>query len=209
MAKYMIHACDRRMWYVGEHLIPSMLNQGIELRDIRVFNDDKGLGNLKAFRKSIELLDDSEEGTWHLQDDIIISRDFKYQTEIHNQGIVFGFCGYYDEPSTDRWYSFPCIRIPNAVLRDFDIWLDIVRDEHDYHRMMINKNKYDDSLFRDYCTEQGFKNYEKLVPNIVDHIDYLLGGSIANDGRKDNINLRSKLWEEEHLVTALARKIMK
>ena len=46
--KYLIHAMPKRMWYVEKYLIPSMIEQGIAKENIRVYNDEKGEGNLRA-----------------------------------------------------------------------------------------------------------------------------------------------------------------
>ena len=54
MAKYLIHACPKRMWYVQEYLVPSLLKQGIYESDISVYNDIDGLGNLKACMRVTE-----------------------------------------------------------------------------------------------------------------------------------------------------------
>ena len=77
MARYLIHACPRRMWYVEEYLIPSMLKQGIAKGDIRVYNDKEGEGNLRACMKAFALCEGIPGGTWHLQDDVCICRNFK------------------------------------------------------------------------------------------------------------------------------------
>ena len=45
--KYMIHCCPKRMWYVEEYLIPSMLRQGIDRDSIIIWNDNKG-GEIKS-----------------------------------------------------------------------------------------------------------------------------------------------------------------
>ena len=79
--KYMIHACNSRLWYVQEYLVPSMLNQGIEQDDIILYVDENSVGNLASCINSFLALPDDNKGVWHLQDDVIISRDFKERTE--------------------------------------------------------------------------------------------------------------------------------
>ena len=39
MAYYLIHACNKRFWYVKEYLIPSMMLQGIPAENIFVYRD--------------------------------------------------------------------------------------------------------------------------------------------------------------------------
>lgn len=68
MAKYMIHAVPQRMWYVKDYLIPSMVEQGINKKDITVYVDKKKEGNLQSFLKSFAQAGAWEnEGTWHMQ----------------------------------------------------------------------------------------------------------------------------------------------
>ena len=44
-----------------------------------------------------------------------------------------------------------------------------------------------------------------LDPNIVDHVDYLIGGSVINASR--NKPVRSKHWNEEELVNELTNEL--
>jgi hypothetical protein len=44
--------------------------------------------------------------------------------------------------------------------------------------------------------------YRNLNPCLVDHVDYLLGGSIANHDRFEK-KVRAKFWEDEDLVKDL------
>lgn len=44
----LIHACLKRNWYVYEHLIPSLLAQGIKEDEIHVWMDIGGEGNLMS-----------------------------------------------------------------------------------------------------------------------------------------------------------------
>ena len=45
-----------------------------------------------------------------------------------------------------------------------------------------------------------------LTPNIVDHVDYIIGGSVINVGRQKLV-YRSAFWEDEDLVEALAEAV--
>ena len=95
MSQYLIHATHERINYVRRHLIPSMLRQGIKSQDITLYVDNKKEGLLKALITSSKTVKGS--GTWHLQDDVIISSDFKDKTEQYDQGIVCGFCNSYSK----------------------------------------------------------------------------------------------------------------
>ena len=203
----------KRIWYVKEYLIPSMLKQGIKADDIRIYEDAESEGNLRACMHAFENVDTSETGTWHLQDDCIISHDFKEQTEKHNFGFVCGFKSMYDGdtpagevPVRKMWFSFLCIRIPNAVAKGCAKWVlnDIIGNPvyRDWWEGGVN----DDMLFRQYVWQ--YYDIEKalnLAPNIVDHIDYLIGGTVNSSARITQI--RSKHWEDEYLVEELAEKL--
>lgn len=190
MAKYLIHACPKRMNYVEQYLVPSMLRQNISRENILIYNDTQKQGFLPAFVKSIDMLPDGKEGTWHIQDDVIISSDFKKMTEENDGGIVCGFCSYYTDWITsgrkavqDMWYSFPCIRIPDNVAKDFVQWLMSSKTQTKF-RAYIEQNKFVDMLFREYLIENHFAGYVyNLMPNIVDNVDYLIGGSVINKKR--------------------------
>lgn len=213
MAKYLIHTCAKRKWYVDNFLVPSMLKQGIERENIMVFNDDAKMGNLKSFIASASWLDTTVSGTWHLQDDIIISSKFRDVTEAYNKGIVCGFCSRFCSempigirPVRDMWYSFPCIRIPNIVLKGFIQWLNSASVQNKY-KYYIEANKFDDSLFRNYILEvHSDKVVHNVCPNIVDHVDYLVGGSIINYTRGEK-NTSSIYFNEKDLITELKQSI--
>ena len=150
--------------------------------------------------------------TWHLQDDVLISRNFKEVTEREYKGIVCGFASRYDHDpvigETDfdhAWYSFPCIRIPNrTALKCGEYFFNcVMKSRKSQHKKFIRDKKYDDSLFKEYVRifEPNIK-VTNLCPNIVDHIDYLIGGTVVNYGRALS-NVSSVFWEDDDLVEAL------
>lgn len=212
MAKYLIHSCDKRLWYVEDVLIPSMIEQGIDISDISVYNDNEHRGNLEAFVHSLTTLDDSD-GTWHLQDDIVVSKQFKRWTEEYDKGLVCGFCNVYSERFSlglvkpkDMWYSFQCMRIPNNIAKEFSFWFYKNQKENEEFAEWV-KLKLDDYIFHRYM-ERHYpdENVLNLAPNIVDHIDYLLGGSIINAHRGD-LNVRSIYWDEDDTVHILRERL--
>lgn len=216
MTKYMIHAMPKRMWYVQEYLIPSMVEQGISRIDIRVYNDIATEGNLRACMHAFQEVDTSDEGTWHLQDDVIISHDFKKQTELHDTGIVCAFKSIYDEDlpagevdSGAMWFSFPCIRIPNTIALGCADWCLNFMIGNPVYTDWWKRGVNDDLMFRRYVWDTyGDKKVLNLAPNIVDHVDYLIGGSVNGRGDSTRI-IRSKHWNDEYLVTELAEKLAK
>ena len=208
MAKYLIHACNSRLWYVNEYLVPSMIRQGICPRNIHIYNDKMSIGNLKAFLESLNWILKNwkdDEGVWHLQDDVIVSHDFKEQTEKYDKGMVYGFQSEYDKKD-DLWYSFPCIRIKNSIIPGFLFWLDMYAPKDSKTSYMIPANKYDDALMMEYLRGYYHDYILRVSPNIVDHVDWLIGGSTVNQQRRKKI-VRSIDWKDEYLVEELKEKL--
>lgn len=210
MARYMIHACPKRMWYVNDYMIPSMLEKGISEKDIHVFNDDKKLGNLKAFLASFKWILENwndVEGVWHLQDDVILCHDFRHRTEVYDKGMVYGFQSEYDN-ATDLWYSFPCIRIKNSIIPKFLYWLNNeIELQHNKEIItLVSNNKYDDELLKRWLYNY-YKDYiVRVSPNLVDHVDWIIGGSTVNKQRNNKI-VRSVDWKDEYLVDELKERL--
>ena len=201
MAKYLIHACPDRMWYVQQYLIPSMQAQGLD--DIRITCDYEKLGNLESFMRCFGSLK-SDGGTWHLNDDIIIGRQFRVMTELFDDGIV---CGFACEPKTrsgfvkpeEMWWSFPCIRIPDRLARECSDWFYTVgRYEHKKH---ADTGCEDDWFFKEFLKAR-YPDMEilNLRPSIVDHVDYLIGGSSLFGWK---VQHRAKFFDDQDLVEAL------
>lgn len=213
MAKYMIHTMPKRIWYVDKYLIPSMVLQGINQKDITVYNDEKGEGNLNACMNAFLSLPDNEDGTWHLQDDVIISSKFKTTTEAVDFGIVCGFRSMYDEgnqygavPFNQSWFSFLCIRIPNNIAIDCAKWVNDYMIGNPVYKQYWEGGVNDDWMFRQYINAKHKDVLAiNLKPNIVDHVDYLIGGTVNSSKRI--IQIRSKHWEDEYLVNELEKKL--
>ena len=123
--KYMIHTYPKRLWYVNDYLVPSLIKQGIKKENIYIFNDSNKRGNLQAFLDSVDYIINflpNEKGLWHLQDDVIICKNFKelsemIDEEIVNNGFVNKWYANVEKSGRvkvkDYWYSFPCVYIPN------------------------------------------------------------------------------------------------
>ena len=209
--QYMIHTCNKRKWYVEQHLVPSMLRQGIKPEDITVWLDDKKLGNLKAWVASCEDLP-STGSTWHLQDDVVISPHFKKLTEKNTDGIICGFASVYCKQYppgkvglSQMWYSFPCIHIPNELAHEFVEWYDKIKDGQEYEKY-IEKNKYDDSMFMFFLeAEHKGMQITNYSPNLVDNVDYLIGGSLVNKNRSDEV--KALYFKDHEVVEQLERKL--
>jgi len=202
--RYLIHACESRMWYVEDYLIPSLYEQGIDTVDAWV--DVNRDGNLKSCMDSFLDCENYGTSTWHLQDDVVISRDFAKRTQEYADGIVCGFCCSMFEfsKSYGMWYSFPCIHIPDYIAADCAKWFYTERVQKQFATYVMN-GKCDDEVFIHYCKANHLE-YTNLNPNLVDHVDYLIGGSLTNAQRNYKIT-RSSYFKDQDLVEDLAVKL--
>mgnify|MGYP006988826660 FL=1 len=213
--RYMIHCAPKRLWYVEDFLIPSMLEQGIPKEEISVYCDWKRLGNLFACMDCFRYCGEHPaDGTWHLQDDIILSRQFSEYTKHYDNGIVAGnvmkewgpnWLLFGSQPVQELWYSFQCIRIPDEIAGECAYWFysDASKRTSDKYRNRVSRNKHDDDFFRFFLLEKYPDiRVRNLNPNIVDHIDYMLGGSLINGERNKAVN-RVAYWKDEDLIRKL------
>lgn len=206
---YMIHTCLQRLDYVQGILIPDMMEQGIARDYIVVALDDKQDGNLKAFLQALEMLPKTGF-TWHLQDDVVISSGFAKATEKeYSQDIVCGYCCSADHGTTGEvearaaWYSFQCIGYSNEIAKEFLAWFK--ESGREQYAEWVSYNKFDDSLFHKFISTKEYRAYN-IRPNLVEHIDYLLGGSTVNEGRK--WKSYSMYWPEPERVEDVKRRLI-
>ena len=212
--KYMIHSCDKRLWYVKEFLVPSMLAQGISEKEIIVKNDDEHRGCTKSYIDCFRYLK-GQGGTWHLQDDVAISRDFAEKTREHDEGVVYGFFHRHvheDDmipgkvPAMKAGYSFPCLRIPDVMAAEFADWY--LSDAHfrgEYARW-VEEGKYVDAFWMVFIKERYSDGYVyNLKPSIVEHVDMLIGGSMVNKWRDGWC--RATYWEDNETIEQLERQL--
>lgn len=219
MERYVIHACPARMWYVEDYIIPSMLAQKIKRENILVWNDKENKGCLQSSIDCFEYCGEHDGGCWHLQDDVIIAPDFAKRTKKAKNEIECGFVHYGFEmrngrsvdrvgrvPSQYMWSSFPCIYIPNRIAKGFVDWFYTKAMYMPQYDTFIFEKKYDDNFFRDYvdeyCKEEMVFNH---APSLVDHIDWLIGGSVVN--RLRGTNCRSYYWEDDSMIEDLRNKL--
>lgn len=217
--RYMIHSAPSRQWYVDDFLIPSMIEQGINKKEIIVRCDTEGKGNLFSCMDSFLWCGQhTDNGTWHLQDDIIISRDFAEKTKEYNNGIVCGFVvkewgpdwtkdGVW--PVKDMWYSFQCIHIPDKLAGECAVWFysDASKRTDPKYYNRVSRRKHDDDFFQFFLLERHPElQVRNLAPNIVDHIDYMIGGTLINSGRSRQIN-RTAYWKDENIIRELDERL--
>ena len=215
--QYMIHACPRRMWYVEEFLLPSMLAQGIQREEITVWNDAGGKGNLYAFMESMRVCGFlRSDAVWHLQDDIVISEHFATRTQAITAGVACGFgCKNWDleiamtgrAPMKFAWYSFQCIRIPNVIAGELSDWFFTDAQYRERWRDRVADRKHDDWFFRKFMQERYPNDFVTNVrPCLVDHVDYLIGGTVINQNRHLTVN-RAAYWTEPELIERLEKAL--
>lgn len=196
--EFIIHACPARLDYVNTCLVPSIEDIGIHRESILIFNDENGIGCLESFIRSCAFIKEAigpYGGLWHLQDDVILSNRFASFRMNHpdlQNVVVNGFVHKAFNPKEYRliglqpvknyWMSFPCIYIPNRLICEFYDWFNeevIVKGK--YARYYY-ANKYDDFFFWTFMKmRHGNEVIYNCAPNLVNHIDYLLGGSQINE----------------------------
>lgn len=216
--KVLIHACPKRMWYVNGFLLPSLLAQGA---DVEVWNDELTKGNLKSCVESFQARK-GDGVTWHIQDDVLVCRDFVKRCEEITGGVAYGFA---NERFTDdvtqiglvdvcnSWHSFQCVRIPDAYARECAEWITSGEWEQNASaelKAVFRGNMGDDTFFREFMLAKHINDtVTNVAPNLVEHVDFLIGGSILNKMRC--FWPRAHYWEDEELVNELRvqMKLMK
>ena len=213
--KILIHACPQRMWYVRDFLIPMLQEQGAE--HIEVWNDIHKKGNLKACMDSFAARI-GDEGTWHIQDDVLPARDFVQRCKEHDEGLVYGFCcrnfddrldAFGEVYMPDAWHSFQCVRIPNAYARECAAWVRGMKWQNESpspHLPILWKlGKGDDSFFHEFMNcMHPYETALNLKPNIVEHVDYIIGGSSLQ--WRDYI-ASAEFFEDKDLIEDIKERI--
>ena len=215
MAEYIIHTCLEREWYVQEFLMPSMIEQGIPSENIEVWLDSNKDGCLFSCMKCFDYCGKKGSGRWHLQDDVCISSDFREKTEKYDEGVVTGFMRNEWQilspkagkvPAVYMWNSFQCIRIPDALAGECAEWFFKDAAYRDTYKESVELNKHDDSLWFDFIVEQHTDLWVyNLSPSIVEHVDWLIGGSVINQWRGKAA--RGDLWEDDEAIEKLKDKL--
>lgn len=189
---YVIHTSPKRIKFVNEYMVPCFKRYGIQ--DIIVWNDEQMIGQLNAWTDCARwIVSEKNEyrGTWHLEDDVVPCKNFKTLSEqlsgksIVVQGFItdnkfFGFKGETGIlPFQYLPYGMQCIYIPNLYLKGFIDFVDTFVKTGMYRKKQYECGTlYSDAVFRTFM-----KRYYKdtLINNLddcmVEHVDYLIGGS--------------------------------
>ena len=195
-----------------------MLLQGIELDQIILWLDENNLGCLQSCMQAFANLP-NEGFTWHLQDDIVISSNFKQKTEEYGKiaPVVCGYCYFRNINSSagihipkDMWYSFPCIAIKNQLAKECAEWFYKEGRYKPKYSKFVSTGKFDDTMFKMFLEEKYAKKeiIYNLQPNLIDHIDYLIGGSIINK-KRSTIITNAAYFQEPEKVEELKEKLKK
>ena len=105
-------------------------------------------------------------------------------------------------PGPRRVYHHHGVREPDELLQPLDA-------RHVHLPALLRAGKGDDSFFREFlfCRHPGISAYN-FTPNLVEHIDWLIGGSTLTTGGSWHHDLpRSALWEEESETLDLQARI--
>lgn len=233
-----VRACVERRDYVKKFLIPSLLEQGMPQDHVLIWQDTDRVGNLQAFLNMMTWIKDNmdrDTNIWLLQDDVIISSTFVKticsRKVMKFKGIINGYCcQVWNEDNYEKtgerinllkWFSFPCERIPVSYIEKFLEWfeLSVKRDDElgDQYRFWANHGKFDDSFWMDYLYQchpiDKCWNYGTVVNGVpqgglVEHVDYLIGGSLINP-RQGDVRRLNYYWNEPELVEKLKVELEK
>ena len=207
-----IHACPERMWYVDGFLVPALKAQGAG--SIEIWNDEAGLGCLRSCMECFAARK-GDGGAWHIQDDVLISSRFVETARANDEGVVWGFCCEYflDDPDLcgrvymeDAWHSFQCVRIPHARARECAEWFFSraweAESPNTELELLEGSDRGDDTFFREFLLcRHGTETVVNLRPNIVEHVDLLLGGSVLHPYR--DYRATAHWWDEKNLTAQL------
>lgn len=210
--KILIHACPQRMFYVEGFLVPRLLGQGAE--DVRIFCDDRGLGNLAACMEAFSGCE-GDGGTWHLQDDVLPCRDFVERCRVLDKDLVYGFCcrNFGDRTDAwgrvyipDAWNSFQCVRIPDPYARACAAWVRSgawARESPSAELPILwQLGRGDDTFFHEFMScRHGTESAYNAKPNLVEHVDWLLGGSTLHQWQ--GYIARSEYWDDPESLAQL------
>ena len=217
MVKVMIHAVPERMWYVEGFLIPALERQGADA--IRLWSDEDHRGNLRSCMDAFAACE-GDGDTWHVQDDVLLCRDFVERARGFEPGtVIYGFCCPYflDDPGqTGRvympaaWHSFQCVRIPDGFARECAEWYASAAWQSSPESaelvMLDATNTGDDGFFREFLLDRhGEGTAINAKPNLAEHVDLLLGGSVLHQYR--DYPARATWWSDELLVAELRHEL--
>lgn len=194
---FVIHCVPKRRKWVDGYIIPELKKHN---QEYIVYEDTKGDGNLKSFTKSLDKVKNIPKGCWHIQDDIYFASDFFERIDnFPRDMLILGFTtadwcrGRFGTQSIrTAWLSFQCLYIPTKYVRGFK---DYLKEDYNSNKSLIDAGCYDDTLFHKYLMKHFKDDWcwnEK--PNLVNHIDYLIGGTTLDKEFKPHTAL---YWDDD------------
>ena len=106
-------------------------------------------------------------------------------------------------------HSFPCTYIPDALARECAEWYlsgAYKREAMAEAFALADDKRGDDYLFREFMElHHGGETVINLTPCLVEHVDFLLGGSVVTPFR--GFQARAVYWDDEALVNDLEERI--
>lgn len=220
--RYMIHAIPKRMWYVENFLLPELRRQGVKDEEVKLWVDEEGWGNLESFVRSMQWVMNNcmpSETIWHLQDDVWPHSRFVEMTSKINDVFAWGFAlpewnqdhlyhtGFV--PLTQSWTSFQANAFPNRMAAEFVVWF---RDAKRTRRVAryANDGKHDDVIWRQFLDDvHPNDRVYNCNPNVVDHVDYLMGGTSINPSYPKDIKRNAYWWDEPERTAELEERVKK
>lgn len=204
---FIIHCVPKRKKWVDGYIIPELKKHN---QKYIIYEDTKGDGNLKSFTKSLDKVKNIPNGCWHIQDDIYFSSDFFERIKtLPKDMLIAGFT------SADwchgregiqfiqgGWLSFQCVYIPTKYVSGFRQFL---KDYYEDYKQMIDSGCCDDTLFQKYIKKKFPEDWcLNVKPNLVNHIDYLIGGTTIHKNFKPHLAL---YWDED--IKEMEREVKK
>ena len=103
-------------------------------------------------------------------------------------------------------WSFPCIRIPNKAARECADWVLNYVIGNPVYANNVKGGNGDDWAFKLYAQNfQKDKAFYNMKPSLVEHIDWLIGGSSV--GSRRNEPTVARYFEDQDLVKRLEKDL--
>ena len=106
------------------------------------------------------------------------------------------------------WYSFPCINISTELTTEFAKWANANLWQSQHFKEAVKRNNCDDLIFREWLYDTHGKTEEiNLAPNVINHVDKMIGGSMCNKQRDPNKDTMSIFWDEDDVIANLEKEL--
>lgn len=73
-------------------------------------------------------------------------------------------------------------------------------------QILVGRKTGDDTFFREFLQMcHGTERFRNVKPNLVEHVDWIIGGSILSPYRE--FSARAYYWDDEELVEELKKAV--